>query len=53
MWKNELDELFTLYHLDMGLADEEIEDLKEESTFEQRYRWLKKFGFDCEGVLSE
>lgn len=53
MFKKAVDEQFILCHLDLGLDDEEIEDLMDESTFEQRFKWLKKFGFDSEGVLSE
>ena len=42
----ELDELFMLYHLDLGLDDEEIEDIIEETTFEQRKKWMRKNGFE-------
>lgn len=45
---NEIDELFTLHHLDLGLDDEEIEDLLEESTTESRFKWLKRNGYEVE-----
>lgn len=48
MTKSEVDELFVLHHLDLGLDEDEIEELLEESSWQQRSRWLDKNGYDLE-----
>lgn len=48
MRKSEVDELFVLHHQDLGLSDEEIEDLLEESSWQKRSRWLEFRGYDTE-----
>jgi hypothetical protein len=48
MRKKEIDELFTLHHLDLGVSEEEIEDLIEESSYNQRSRWLERRGYTLE-----
>ena len=48
MRKSTVDELFVLHHLDLGLDEEEIEELMEESTWKQRSRWLEKNGYEEE-----
>lgn len=41
-----IDELFFLCHLDLGVGEDEIESLFEESTFEQRCKWMRHHGFE-------
>ncbi|MBQ6447284.1 MAG: hypothetical protein IJJ10_07465 [Bacillus sp. (in: Bacteria)] len=46
--KNIVDEIFKDHHDCMGLSEEEIEDLIDESDFLERYNWLKKNGYDID-----
>lgn len=46
--KDFIDEIFSDHHDCMGLDQEEIDELIEESTFKQRYNWLKKIGYELE-----
>jgi hypothetical protein len=48
MKKSEVDELFVLHHQDLSLSDEEIDDLIEESSWQQRARWLDARGYSTE-----
>lgn len=48
MKKSIVDELFILHHLDMGLTEEEIDDLIEESSWQKRSRWLEANGYSME-----
>lgn len=48
MNKKIVDEVFKDHHDCLGLDEQEIEDLFEESTFQQRYTWLKKNGYELE-----
>ena len=43
-----IDELFTLHHLDLGLCEEEIDDLLDESTITERCQWLMNNGYEVE-----
>ena len=47
--KDIIDEMFRDHHDCVGMDEEEIEDLIDESTIKQRYDWLKKVGYDVEG----
>ena len=40
-----VDEVFIEEHNCLGLDMEEIEELIEDSTWEQRHKWLKKIGY--------
>lgn len=42
----QIDNMFIDHHDDLGLDEQEIEGLMEESTTEQRYKWLKKNGYN-------
>lgn len=39
-------EVFSNHHDSGGMDTEEIQDLIEESTHEQRVKWLKSIGYD-------
>ncbi len=41
-----LDDVFTEHHNCVGFSLEEIQDLIEESTPEQRKKWLSRNGYD-------
>lgn len=41
-----VNQVFIDHHDDMGMSEQEIDDLLEESTWEQRYKWLKRNGYD-------
>ena len=43
-----VEEIFIDHHDCLGLDHQEIEELIEESTFQQRYNWLKKIGYELE-----
>lgn len=43
-------ETFKDHHDCMGLGSDEIDDLVEETTHEQRERWLKRQGYDLDGM---
>ena len=45
--------VFIDHHLDSGLDTEEIQDIIEDSNFEQIERWLIKNGYDLEEYYSE
>lgn len=47
-FKDIVDEIFKDHHDCMGLDEQEIDDLIEESTWKQRYNWLKKSGYELE-----
>lgn len=48
MSKSEVDELFVLHHLDLGFDEDEIDELLEDSSWQQRSRWLSNNGYDSE-----
>lgn len=41
-----VDEVFTDHHDHMGMDEDEILELIEDTTFEQRKKWLKRNGYD-------
>ncbi|MEM5014142.1 hypothetical protein WKH57_25875 [Niallia taxi] len=43
-----IDQMFIDHHDCMGLDQQEIDDIIEDSTFQQRYNWLKKIGYELE-----
>lgn len=47
-FKNIVDEIFIDHHGCLGLNQQEIDELIEESTVKQRSNWLKKIGYELE-----
>ena len=47
-----IDEMFFDHHDHMGLGEDEILDLIEDSTIEQRTKWIKRF-YDISNVSEE
>lgn len=53
MLKKVAEEIFILHHLDLGLDEEEVEDILQESSWKQREKWLIKNGYSLDDLEQE